>query len=69
MLLALETSLFEKTENTVTKDKNGIDETLKTELFDQLDAAIKKALTQTSIQDLVMKSENYNYNEGPMYFI
>lgn len=69
ILSAVETSLFESTEDTVKEKAPHIESAMKTFVFTALDAAAKQALQKTTLDDLVQESEKYKGEDGIMYFI
>ena len=66
VLSATETSLFEKTEETVA-DEN-IEKTLKDTIFDPLDNSIKETLSRITLEDMVNQSAMYTNGDYFMYY-
>lgn len=69
ILSAVELSLFEKTEDTVTQKANEIDAAMKTALFEKLDDSVKSTLQKITLYDLVNEAEKQKPKDGNMYFI
>ena len=59
VLLAVETSLFEETEETVMEKAPEIDAALRDVLFTPLDRSVKELLQQISVLDLAVELERY----------
>jgi Rrf2 family cysteine metabolism transcriptional repressor len=66
---AVETSLFEKTENTVAKEAEGIDKAMRTLLWDRLDQAVAASLDAVTLAELAEKSAGYDSGDNFMFFI
>jgi Rrf2 family cysteine metabolism transcriptional repressor len=69
VLSAVESSLFENTEETVSEKAPEIDSAMKALIFDELDDAVKTALQKTSLYDLVNEAEKHKSDQGLMFFI
>jgi Rrf2 family protein len=69
VLSAVEISLFESAENTVTEKAPHIDSAMKSLTFNALDEAAKLSLKKTSLEDLVLESEKHKGKDGLMFFI
>lgn len=68
ILRAIETSLFEKTERSVSTDSIEIDKSMETLVWDKIDSAVLKSLDSVSLSDLVNETEKYN-NDNYMFYI
>jgi len=66
LLATIETSLFEKTENTVLDNSPAIEGALRELVFDKLDMAIKLSLEQVTLQDLIDASNCGNEEQSFM---
>lgn len=69
ILSAVETSLFEKTEETIKEKAPDIETAMNHTIFDQLDSAIKTTLQKITLADLVNEAEKHKGGEGFMFFI
>jgi len=69
ILSAVEISLFESAENTVTEKAPHIDSAMKALAFRALDDAAREALQKTTLEDLVLESEKFKGEDGFMFFI
>ena len=69
ILQAVEVSLFEQTQETVSEKAPDIEKTLQTAVFDVLDNNIKTTLSSITIADLVSEVEKYNQNNAIMFYI
>jgi len=69
VLYATESSLFEKTEDTVSKTIIEIEKAMQLRVFDSLDSAINNTLQSTTLYDLVSEAENHKIDQGFMFFI
>ncbi|MGI6161525.1 MAG: RrF2 family transcriptional regulator [Christensenellales bacterium] len=68
VLSAIEQSLFEATEDTVTDRRPDIDSTMQELVFNKLDSAIKSTLSSITLQGLVYEAAHRS-EQGLMYFI
>ncbi len=69
ILRAVETSLFEKTESSVSGDAAAIEETLETLVWAPLDAAAAKLLDSITLEDLTSHAKAYNSGDNYMFYI
>ncbi len=69
VLFAVELSLFEKAENTVSEKAPAIEAVLRSSAFDILDQAIKSSLEKITLEDLVAETERYQSDSAPMFYI
>ncbi len=69
ILSSVETSLFEKTEETIKEKAPDIETALGQTIYLPLNTAIKSTLQQISLSDLVAEAEKYNPEHGFMFFI
>ena len=67
ILVAVETSLFEATEETTAESANYLEQTVREVVFNPLDTSIKNTLSNISLSELVKKSNDYG--EGYMYYL
>jgi Rrf2 family protein len=66
VLSATETSLFEKTEETVADES--IEKTLRDTVFDPLDNSLKETLSRITLEDMVNQSAAYADGDYYMYY-
>lgn len=69
ILAAVETALFEKTDDTVEENKPEINRALHVLLFNALDTNIKNTLKEISLEQLVEKANENNTDEALMFYI
>lgn len=69
ILLAVETSLFEKTGETVSVKAPNIENAMQRIVFDKIDESMKEFLTSISLADLVDEAERYIDGENYMFYI
>lgn len=69
ILSAVETSLFESTEETIKERAPEIETSMRVTVFDPLDSAIKETLQKATLYDLVFESEKQKAEQGFMFFI
>ncbi|MDV3429104.1 MAG: Rrf2 family transcriptional regulator [Bacillota bacterium] len=69
ILRAIEISLFEKTENSVSKDFIEIDKSMEALVWDRIDSAVSKALNSVSLSDLVNEADKYKSSDNYMFYI
>lgn len=69
ILRAIEISLFEKTESSVSKDFMEIDKSAKTLVWDKIDIAVAKALNSVTLKDLVMEADKFKNKDSYMFYI
>ena len=69
VLYATEASLFENTEDTVSKTIIEIEKAMQLRVFDSLDSVINNTLQSTTLYDLVSEAENHKIDQGFMFFI
>lgn len=69
ILKALEQSLFEKTEESVAKQANDIEQAMQKTVFSVVDDCIAEALEKVSLDDLVNEVEKHKQSGGFMFYI
>lgn len=69
VLSAIELSIFEKTEQTVSEKNTDIEKAMQTEVFSKLDAAVIDALAGISIGDISAQAMHLRDTELHMYYI
>lgn len=69
ILQAVEISLFEKTDSSVSEDSKEIDTAMKSLVWDSLDNTIAKILKQITLSDLVLEAETNKSGDNYMFYI
>ena len=69
VLTAVETGLFDRTEETVIEKAPEIEYAMRESAFQVLDDAVAAALSQVSLEDLVLASEKHKGDDAAMYYI
>jgi Rrf2 family protein len=69
VLAAIETSLFEKVEETVKEKAPAIDAAMRLAAFDVLDLSVKETLEKITISDLVIEAEKHKDGHALMFYI
>lgn len=69
ILQAVEISLFEKTDSSVSEDSKEIDSAMKSLVWDCLDNTIAKILKQVTLSDLVLEAETNKSGDNYMFYI
>lgn len=69
VLSAVETSLFEKTEDTVQENAPHIEAAMRLSAFDMLDQAVKDTLGQITLDDLITAAEKHKEDQAMMFYI
>jgi Rrf2 family protein len=69
ILSAVETSLFEKTEETAAEKAPEIEKAMRLTVFLHLDLAVKESLKNITLSDLLNESEKQKNSETAMYYI
>jgi Rrf2 family cysteine metabolism transcriptional repressor len=69
ILTAVELSLFEATEETVSAKAPEIETALRLSVFEVLDRSVKEALGVITLYDLVSETEKHTTENGFMFFI
>ncbi|MEN6636192.1 MAG: Rrf2 family transcriptional regulator [Clostridiaceae bacterium] len=69
VLTAVETGLFDKTEDTVAEKTPEIEFAMRECAFQALDNAVTASLSQVSLEDLVLASEKFKGDNASMYYI
>ncbi len=69
ILRALEQSLFESTELSVSKKANDIEQVMQNNVFTIIDDNVKNALEQVSLESLLLELEKQKQNDGFMFYI
>ncbi|WRS28583.1 Rrf2 family transcriptional regulator [Oscillospiraceae bacterium MB08-C2-2] len=69
VLLAVEASLFEQTQETVSEKAPEIEKALRLSAFDVLDKRVRETLRAVTIADLVSDTEKYKTQQANMFYI
>lgn len=69
ILSAVETSLFDKTEETIAELNPEIETAMYKAIYQPLDHIIKSNLQSISLYDLITEAEKYKADQGFMFFI
>ena len=69
VLTAVETGLFDKTEDTVAERAPEIEFAMRERAFQALDDAVSASLSQVTLEDLVLASEKHMGGDAAMYYI
>ena len=69
VLTAVETGLFDKTEDTVAEKAPEIEFAMRERAFQALDDAVSASLSQVTLEDLVLASEKHKGGDAAMYYI
>ena len=69
VLQALEQSLFERTEESVSKKAGDIEKAMQESVFSEIDTAVADALKKTTLYDLTAEVEKQKQNAGLMFYI
>jgi Rrf2 family cysteine metabolism transcriptional repressor len=69
ILKALEQSLFEKTEESVAKNANDIEQALQQTVYSAVDASVACALEKITLYDLVIEAEKQKKPDELMFYI
>ncbi len=69
VLTAVETSLFDRTEDTVAERTPEIEFAMRKCAFQVLDDAVASSLMQVTLEDLVLASEMHKGDDAVMYYI
>ena len=69
VLTAVETGLFDKTEDTVAEKALEIEFAMRECAFQALDDAVSASLSQVTLEDLVLASEKHKGENAAMYYI
>lgn len=69
ILRALEQSLFEKTEESVAKQADDIEQAMQKTVFSVVDDSIAQALEKVTLDDLVSEVEKHKQSDGFMFYI
>ena len=69
VLTAVETGLFDKTEETVAQKAPEIEYAMRESAFQVLDDAVAASLSQVTLEDLVLASEKHKGDDAAMYYI
>jgi len=69
VLTAVEVSLFEKTQETVTEKAPEIDKALRLSVFEILDQNVRKTLGGITLTDLINEVEKHKKGHALMYYI
>lgn len=66
---AVETSLFEKTESSVSKESESIDKAMESLIWDNLDKAVAAALDGVTLRELAEKATSLKNGDNLMFYI
>jgi Rrf2 family protein len=69
ILSSIETSLYEKTDDTVAESDESIEKAMRETVFDALDEAIKNTLNGISLEDVRLTAEKYKNDSDYMYYL
>jgi Rrf2 family protein len=69
ILSAVEISLFDRTETTVTDKAPQIEYAMRSRAFDPLDRSVSDALSAVSLKDLADTAERHKADSAPMFYI
>lgn len=69
ILSAVETSLFENTEETIKDKSPEIEAAMREAVYDPLDATVKSMLMKISLYDLVSETDKHKSDQSLMFFI
>lgn len=69
VLYSIETSLFEKTEDTVSKNNEGIERVMQEMVFDMLNVSIRDFLTKISLEDITSQIDKNKDDGNYMYYL
>ncbi|NLV49250.1 MAG: Rrf2 family transcriptional regulator [Clostridiales bacterium] len=69
VLTAVETSLFEQTEDTVREKAPDIETAMRLTAFDVLDKSVQSALGQVTLDDLVTEADKHKGEDALMFYI
>ncbi|MCL2052617.1 MAG: Rrf2 family transcriptional regulator [Lachnospiraceae bacterium] len=69
ILSAIETSLFEKTEETVSDNNENIEKAMREIVFDVLDKSLNDVLKHISLDDIANRADKYQENDNFMYYL
>lgn len=69
VLSAVETSLFETTEETLSQKVPELEAAMRETIYDSLDQSMKITLQKISLYDLVLQTEKNRSDQGLMFFI
>jgi Rrf2 family protein len=69
VLSAVELSLFEPTEETVSKNAPEIETAMRLSAFDKMDEALKSAMDGITLHDLVAEAEKHKPEDAIMFYI
>ncbi len=69
ILSSIETTIFEKTENTVDESDESIERAMQEIVFDIIDNSLKDILTNISLDDIAKKAKSLKDAQGYMYYI
>lgn len=69
ILYAVETSLFEKSQEDLLKNANDIEKSLEHMVFSEVDLALARSLKKVTLSDLATEAERQNGEHGNMFYI
>lgn len=66
---AVEGSLFERTEDTVSSMSPEIEKAMRKSVFDAIDKSVRDSLTRVSLDDLITEAEKHKKDSSQMFYI
>ncbi|MFB0920414.1 MAG: Rrf2 family transcriptional regulator [Oscillospiraceae bacterium] len=69
VLSAVESSLFERTEDTVVDKAPEIEKATRALVFDELDATLRAVLENVTLEDILTKIQQYSASASSMFYI
>ncbi|MGE4548383.1 MAG: Rrf2 family transcriptional regulator [Intestinibacillus sp.] len=69
ILSAVETSLFEKTEETVSAKAQAIETAMRVSAFEALDSAVRNVLSGVTLDDLLTETARHQESQANMFYI
>ena len=69
ILSAIESSLFERTSETVTEKSPSIEKTMQNAVFEKLDAVLKHTLENITLAELVNENEKNSSQDAYMFYL
>ncbi len=69
ILEAVETSMFESTDQTIEEQSPDIEAAMRVKVFDALNDAVQATLENVKLEDLVLEAQKMRDDQNPMYYI
>ncbi len=69
VLSAVETALFDKTEDTVPQRAPDVEQAMRASVFDRLDRSVRDALGGVTLDDLAAEAEKQKSEQAAMFYI